>query len=195
MKLRYALSCAGLLLALTRAALGADVVFYKQGDLPDPHRLASILRAPSAPSTPANGKDRGLVLLSEHGASASNAETSNAATSFAIPVQFAFASSRILPDATAQLDVVAEGIKLAGPDVKVIIEGHTDAVGSVAYNVALSRMRAEAVKAYLVAHGIAAANLRVVGMGKSAPLNTSDPYAAENRRVEFRAAAPASANG
>lgn len=117
------------------------------------------------------------------------AAADEAPSGFALPVQFAFDSARILPDATRQLDAVAEGIKLAGPDAEVVIEGHTDAVGSAQYNERLSLRRAESVKEYLVArHRISPDRLRTVGMGMNKPFDEANPYAGENRRVEFRAA-------
>jgi outer membrane protein OmpA-like peptidoglycan-associated protein len=108
-------------------------------------------------------------------------------SAFALPIQFAYKSAQILPDAMPAIDAVAEGIKQAG--VRVLVEGHTDAKGGAAYNRSLSRQRAEAVKRYLVRqHGIRPQNLIVVGKGGSEPLDPNDPYAAENRRVQFRAA-------
>jgi len=69
----------------------------------------------------------------------------------------------------------------------VVIEGHTDAVGTAQYNEQLSQRRAHAVKRYLVtAHHIDPARLRAVGMGENAPLPGSAPLAPENRRVQFR---------
>ena len=113
--------------------------------------------------------------------------SSDVPSSLGLPVQFAFDYSHILPAAYRQLDAVAEGIKLAGPGVKVVIEGHTDAVGTDEYNLKLSSQRAESVRTYLITHhGIGPAQLRVVGMGKLAPLNKKVPTASENRRVEFR---------
>lgn len=107
--------------------------------------------------------------------------------SIALMVPFRFNSAHIADEAVSQLDAMAEGIKLAGPDVRIIIEGHTDAAGGDQYNMILSYLRASAVRDYLVReHGLDARNLRPVGMGKRAPLNAENPHAAENRRVEFR---------
>jgi OOP family OmpA-OmpF porin len=108
------------------------------------------------------------------------------APSIALRVPFAFDSAKLEPSASQQLDAMAEGIKMAG--VKVLIEGHTDAVGSAEYNERLSQRRAAAVRQYLVEqHGIDVAALRTAGRGKSNPLPDLEPTSADNRRVEFRA--------
>lgn len=105
-----------------------------------------------------------------------------------LPVQFAFDSAELMPQALAQLDALAEGIRRADPGVRVVVEGHTDAVGSADYNQRLSQLRAQSVKTYLVSrHAIDPARLRVVGKGEFAPIEGSNPFAAQNRRVEFRA--------
>jgi OOP family OmpA-OmpF porin len=74
------------------------------------------------------------------------------------------------------------------PDVRVTIEGHTDAVGSDAYNQQLSERRAAAVKRYLVTKGIAADRLETVGRGESEPVssNETDEGRAMNRRAELK---------
>jgi outer membrane protein OmpA-like peptidoglycan-associated protein len=110
-------------------------------------------------------------------------------SALALPVQFTFDSANILPRARAQLDALAEGIKMLSPRQGVVIEGHTDAEGSEEYNLVLSQRRALAVKRYLVAaHGIDASRLQAVGFGKFRPLEGRDPYAIENRRVQVRGA-------
>ncbi|MES2207781.1 MAG: OmpA family protein [Pseudomonadota bacterium] len=120
--------------------------------------------------------------------SRASAHESTKPKSFALPIQFEFNSARLLPQNKQQLDAVAEGIKLAGAGTKVIIEGHTDAKGASDYNEILSLKRALAVKTYMIMrHGINGDSLRAVGIGKNAPLNPNDPYASENRRVEFKA--------
>jgi outer membrane protein OmpA-like peptidoglycan-associated protein len=69
----------------------------------------------------------------------------------------------------------------------VVIEGHTDATGSDDYNLSLSQRRAASVKQYLISvHGIDAARLEAVGLGKTRPLYAADPFAPENRRVQFQ---------
>ena len=73
------------------------------------------------------------------------------------------------------------------PDVKLIVEGHTDNVGAAVGNQALSAKRAQAVVAWLTAHGIAASRLTAKGWGQSKPVadNTSEDGRAKNRRVEL----------
>jgi outer membrane protein OmpA-like peptidoglycan-associated protein len=81
--------------------------------------------------------------------------------------------------------VFAEIAKRPVPDVLVI--GHTDKVGTDVFNDALSRQRAEVVRAALVARGIAAQNIVVIGRGKREPIVPTAEGVAEarNRRVEI----------
>jgi len=77
---------------------------------------------------------------------------------------------------------------VAQPDIKVLIVGHTDAVGSDAYNKKLSFRRAEAVKNWMVAKGISARRMSVAGKGEIEPIdsNETNDGRANNRRIEFR---------
>jgi OOP family OmpA-OmpF porin len=81
------------------------------------------------------------------------------------------------------IDTVAELMKQS-PEIKVRIEGHTDAVGSVSYNLSLSGRRALSVGEYLVKQGIDPSRLELVGKGMSEPL-TRNKYDPANRRVQF----------
>jgi outer membrane protein OmpA-like peptidoglycan-associated protein len=79
------------------------------------------------------------------------------------------------------------GIILTSHDYTISVNGHTDDVGSAAYNQALSERRAQAVRDYLVKAGLPAGILSVEGHGKSLPLvkGTTDAARAKNRRVEL----------
>ena len=79
------------------------------------------------------------------------------------------------------------GIILTSHDYTISVNGHTDDVGSDAYNRALSERRAQAVRDYLVKAGLPSGILTVEGHGKSLPLvkGTSDAARAKNRRVEL----------
>ena len=72
------------------------------------------------------------------------------------------------------------------PDLKVVIEGHTDSVGNAAYNKKLSQKRAYAVKKYMVAKGIGATRIKARGFGKDKPIasNKTNKGRKKNRRVE-----------
>jgi outer membrane protein OmpA-like peptidoglycan-associated protein len=73
------------------------------------------------------------------------------------------------------------------PKANVLLEGHTDDSGNDSYNYKLGLERAEAVKVYLVRHGIAASRLSVSSKGKSEPVipNADESSRRYNRRVEF----------
>lgn len=77
--------------------------------------------------------------------------------------------------------------KMKGQSYEVVLAtGHTDGVGSEAYNQKLSVARAESVKAYMVSQGLPADKIRVEGKGKSQPIasNDTEEGRAKNRRVE-----------
>ncbi|MEQ6435408.1 OmpA family protein [Comamonas sp. w2-DMI] len=99
---------------------------------------------------------------------------------------FDFDKSVLKPEGKAKLDDLAGKVKDINLEV-VIAVGHTDSVGSVAYNQKLSVRRAEAVKAYLVSKGIEKSRVYTEGKGKSQPIadNKTAAGRAKNRRVEI----------
>lgn len=102
---------------------------------------------------------------------------------------FTFASA-VVPDVVrARLDAVVLELANERANVNVEVAGHTDSVGNNDYNQVLSEKRAEAVKAYLVEHGIAANRISVVGYGEAQPRDTNDTIEGRrrNRRVEIAA--------
>jgi len=84
------------------------------------------------------------------------------------------------------LDEVARVFKM-NPDLRVIIEGHTDNIGTAAYNMKLSFRRANAVKEYLINRGVAGDKMKVEGFGFTRPVasNATAEGRALNRRVQF----------
>lgn len=102
-------------------------------------------------------------------------------------LQFAFGSAKLTEADKVMLDEVAGNLIALG-FVSGTIEGHTDSVGSEAFNQRLSEQRAEAVADYLGNRGIARGRLRVVGFGLSQPVadNATEEGRAENRRVVMR---------
>ena len=100
---------------------------------------------------------------------------------------FEFDKAELLPSAYPVLNELAETIKNT-PKRKWKIEGHTDAIGSDAYNMELSRRRAQSVADYLVSQGVKNSQLEVVPFGESQPVATNDTQEgrAMNRRVEIK---------
>lgn len=98
-------------------------------------------------------------------------------------VSFGFNSSILDPSAQRSLRLQAEWIRQF-PEVRFRVFGHTDLVGSEAYNKALGLRRAEAVVAYLGLHGIARSRLEaLVSYGKTRPLVPIQGADARNRRT------------
>ena len=73
------------------------------------------------------------------------------------------------------------------PERRVLIEGHTDNVGSEAYNLDLSQRRADAVRDFLSQNGVNTAQIATRGYGKASPVASNDTAAGrqQNRRVEL----------
>ena len=72
------------------------------------------------------------------------------------------------------------------PDRTVVIEGHTDSVGTADSNLGLSQRRADSVKSYLVGQGVESTRLTATGMGEGSPSASNDSVTGrqQNRRVE-----------
>jgi outer membrane protein OmpA-like peptidoglycan-associated protein len=101
-------------------------------------------------------------------------------------VDFEFDSIHLAPTAYPTLDKVAE-IMNANRFLKLIVEGHTDTVGSHEYNDWLSAARAMSVKSYLVSRGVYPDSIQIYGYGKRYPLTKDDSPEGRNanRRVRF----------
>ncbi|HEX7675386.1 MAG TPA: peptidoglycan-associated lipoprotein Pal [Bdellovibrio sp.] len=103
-----------------------------------------------------------------------------------VTVHFGYDKSNL--DAEAKKDIAknADWMK-KNANVKVQIEGHCDARGTIEYNVALGERRANAVKAYMVSLGIPESRLSTISYGKEKPIATGDSAEAyaKNRRANF----------
>ena len=105
----------------------------------------------------------------------------------AFTVYFVFDTDELAPESRAQFEgIKAELARRPAPEIVVV--GHTDRVGSVAYNDALSLKRAERVRAALIEAGIDPAGIEIAGRGEREPVVPTADEAEEprNRRVEIR---------
>ncbi len=102
-------------------------------------------------------------------------------------IQFALDSDRILPQFETRVADFARLLK-QNPGLSTTIVGHTDRRGSYAYNITLSKRRAEAVKARLVELGVSPDRIRTEGRGYTQPLVSGHSEAAyrQNRRIEAK---------
>jgi len=100
-------------------------------------------------------------------------------------VLFAFGKSDLSSKADRSVETLAAFLQKY-PNRNVLIEGHTDSIGSDDYNLGLSRLRSESVKGRLIADGLDAGRITTVGYGKKFPAFSNDTEAnrAQNRRVE-----------
>jgi outer membrane protein OmpA-like peptidoglycan-associated protein len=110
-------------------------------------------------------------------------------------VYFEFDRSNIRGDAAPVLDEAAGLLRDEG-EINVVAEGHTDSIGSDAYNMSLGNRRANSVRAYLINKGIEPRRLRTETYGESRPVTTNDTAEgrAQNRRVELRVEQPGRGN-
>lgn len=106
-------------------------------------------------------------------------------------VTFGLESHALRPAAYAALDRVINFSRNC-PQTRIIVIGHSDALGDESFNVAISRLRAQAVADYLMRGGVRADRLRVIGRGSSEPVadNETRSGRARNRRIELVLAAP-----
>jgi outer membrane protein OmpA-like peptidoglycan-associated protein len=181
----------GLALAVTAPLATAQAVkVYGATGAPSAEEIADILANGARKSMRQRGVRLGNGELPSPAAPEPQRATDNVAeaNAFSMPISFDFDSAELEPAALMMLNLVAEGIKLNNGAFKVVIEGHTDAHGRLSYNERLSLRRAESVRRYLIEQrGLSADLLQVQGLGPRRPIQPEKPFAAENRRVQFRA--------
>lgn len=101
-------------------------------------------------------------------------------------ILFKFDSDEMIGNYHEVLEELAEFLKSGFREL--IVEGHTDSIGSIPYNQKLSERRAEAIKRYLVRHfGLDGRKIRTIGYGELRPIADNGNYQGRqlNRRVEF----------
>jgi OmpA-OmpF porin, OOP family len=113
-------------------------------------------------------------------------ETISSAPTVLKNVFFETASATLKSDSKYELDKLVQFL-LQNPDIRIQINGHTDNVGTSAYNNQLSEMRALEVLNYLVEKGISKNRLASKGFGQDQPIatNETEEGRAQNRRTEF----------
>lgn len=133
-------------------------------------------------------RDMRQALAASDAASVSR-EGNLLAVTFKGDVTFDTNSTVVRPGLMSEINRVA-GVLNQYPKTLVRVEGHTDSVGSDAYNMDLSIRRANAVKTLLVQRGIAENRIDAVGYGKTMPVASNDTEAGrqKNRRVEIKIA-------
>jgi outer membrane protein OmpA-like peptidoglycan-associated protein len=106
--------------------------------------------------------------------------------SLSMAIRFDFDSARLRAEGAAVLDRLAAALQTSElKDSRFLIEGHTDAKGNANYNFRLSKARADEVRRYLGARGVADQRLSAVGRGAQEPATPATPLAGENRRVRI----------
>jgi outer membrane protein OmpA-like peptidoglycan-associated protein len=172
--MRYRLAAILLTLLVPGLAQAADTC---AGAL-SAEQIRGCLATPPPPLTRGLRPSRGITVEGE--------QPKAQETSVNLTVNFEFNSARLSNDGMISLDAL--GKALTDPslrDQRFRIAGHTDAVGSDAYNQKLSEARATAVRSYLAQyHHLDTANFEVVGFGKTQLYDPGDPTAATNRRVQ-----------
>lgn len=99
---------------------------------------------------------------------------------------FEYGKYELLEESFAELERVKQ-FMLEYPNIKISIEGHTDNIGSLSYNMQLSQNRAKAVRDWLVENGVQSNRIKYKGYGPKKPIapNSTEEGRSRNRRVEF----------
>ena len=159
------------------AAVGCDGALV-QAAAPAPAPVATPAAPPAAPRAAAPAPTPAPVAAAQPPAATK--------VTYAADAFFDFDKSVLKPEGKAKLNDLVSKVKDINLEV-IIAVGHTDSVGTDAYNQRLSVRRAEAVKAYLVSKGIEKNRVYTEGKGEKQPVadNKTAEGRAKNRRVEI----------
>ena len=164
---------------------GAPLIAIAQDAAPNTQEMVEALK-------PRTRSLRNLIV-GEAAASAPTAASADAANeppaprpSLSMAIRFDFDSARLRPEGAAVLGRLAAALQTSDlKESRFLVEGHTDAKGNADYNLRLSQARADEVRRYLGAQGVAAERLSAVGRGSQELAAPAAPLAAENRRVRI----------
>ncbi|MEM6733582.1 MAG: OmpA family protein, partial [Myxococcota bacterium] len=133
-------------------------------------------QCPDVPGDKANGCPRKVLVVKTD-------------TAIEIKKQIKFTSGKATIRGRISFEILDQvaGVMASNPDIKVVIEGHTDSRGKADYNLQLSDDRAKSVRDALVERGVDGSRMEAVGYGESKPIasNRTRKGRAANRRVEF----------
>ena len=170
------------------AMIAAAALWHGAVAAQDVKRLGS---APSADDliralTPQGLTPQGVPPARAAAPAATSGSTATGAPSVALDVKFEPNSAVLSAEAKGLVRSLAEAVSSAPlKSYRFRLEGHTDSTGSPDYNLALSKRRAEAVKAYMVqSFGVPSNRLEAVGYGMQQPLDPANPESGTNRRVQ-----------
>lgn len=149
------------------------------------YTAAQIVDLFSPPAAPEEAETRSVCIGTAQECNSPSGRN-EAGRGFNLEVNFELGSNELTAPAKENLEEFARALK--DPRLRsrtFLVEGHTDARGSAAYNLALSQRRAEAVVGFLAGKGVERTKLKAKGYGKLRP-KTRDPFEGTNRRVEAR---------
>jgi len=109
--------------------------------------------------------------------------------SYAKTINFDYGKTSIKEEASKTLQAIVE-ILVKYPNANFVVEGHTDSVGSMAFNQKLSEQRAAVIVDFFTSNGVDVSRLSSVGFGETSPVSPNDTKEgmAQNRRVEVKLA-------
>lgn len=201
-------SCLAALCIVTAPFASAQVTFFDKPPSADALRDAlKRTTAPAgmtAPGASGQPRSRGIVW-DQPGAQAAQqgqqaiaaeppraglqpAEQAEAAPAAAFPINFELGSAKVMPQSIGYIDAIAQ-VLARDPQIRLVIEGHTDVSGNYQRNMMLSWERAYTVFKLLVErYGIDPQRLQPTGRGPLEPMQGIAPADGMNRRVQFRVA-------
>lgn len=168
---------------VTALLLGATLLFAPTGPVDAQERMRVF-----APDNPSRQQFRDSLRQMQSLQSPSMVSPSGIKpqAALAVRIEFDFAQASLTPESRRDLSELAYAFN--DPEfvqLRFIIEGHTDSIGSPDANLRLSDRRARSVFVYLTESGVAPGRLQTVGYGQSRPLPGIPSSDGRNRRVEF----------